>query len=109
MKDQVTRADIAADVAYINEEDNENVENPDIEMSSIIVDSKLSKTSMNPVQNKVITEKINEVSDKVDQLFDEKITETDAVTLLADIGIIDPIVDKNGAVYVNKDGNIYSL
>lgn len=52
-------------VAYINAEDNETVENLDIEMTSAVVDSALSETSINPVQNKVIAEKINELTSMI--------------------------------------------
>ena len=48
-------------VAFINDEDNENVIDPDIEATSITIDSILSETSTNPVQNRVITEKIKEL------------------------------------------------
>ena len=54
-----------ANVAYINKEDNENIENPDIEVTSVVVDSALSETSINPVQNKIITEKINELTSMI--------------------------------------------
>lgn len=54
-----------ADVAYINKEDNENIENPDVEMTNVVVDSALSETSINPVQNKVITQELSKVSSAI--------------------------------------------
>lgn len=53
--------ELSADVAYINEEDNENI--TDVEtggVANITVDSALSTTSTNPVQNKVITDKVSQ-------------------------------------------------
>ena len=60
--------ELSTNVAYINKEDNENIENPDIAASSVIIDSALSRTSANPVQNKVITEKFSEISETIDNL-----------------------------------------
>lgn len=59
---QTNIEELSTNVAYINKEDNENIENPDVEMTSVIVDAALSTTSINPVQNKVISEKINELT-----------------------------------------------
>lgn len=59
---QTSIEELSADVAYINKEDSENIENPDVEMTSVVVDAALSTTSVNPVQNKVISEKINELT-----------------------------------------------
>lgn len=60
--------ELAINVAYIDVEDNEDIVDPDISMSDITVDSALSETSMNPVQNKVVTEAIDKLSEeKVDQ------------------------------------------
>lgn len=55
-------------VAYIDVEDNENVDVPDSDVSNIVVDSALSTSSANPVQNKVITEKINEITSDIEAL-----------------------------------------
>lgn len=49
-------------VAYIDVEDNENVENPE---GIIIIDPTLSNTSTNPVQNKAVTSAINSKQDKL--------------------------------------------
>lgn len=63
-----TYTDISVDtlsdqVAYIDEEDNEDVSD-DI-THDIVVDSELSMVSTNPVQNKVITAKINQLSNDI--------------------------------------------
>ena len=39
----------------------------------------------------------------------DKPTADDALALLAEIGMIDPVVDSNGAVYVEDDNVIYTL
>ena len=53
--------ELSTNVAYINKEDNENIENPDIAVSSIIIDSALSRTSANPVQNATITAELDTI------------------------------------------------
>ena len=60
--------ELSTNVAYINKENNENIESPDIAASSVIIDSALSKTSINPVQNKIITEKFAEISETINNL-----------------------------------------
>ena len=65
---KTTVDELSADVAYINVEDNENVESPDIEMADITIDSALSETSTNPVQNKVVTAELNQLSETIDDL-----------------------------------------
>ena len=60
--------ELSTNVAYINKEDNENIESPDIAASSVIIDSALSRTSTNPVQNKTITEKFAEISETINNL-----------------------------------------
>lgn len=57
--------ELSANVAYISETDNENIENPDINVSDIIIDSALSTSSANPVQNRVITQEINQLSEAI--------------------------------------------
>lgn len=57
--------DLAGRVAYINVEDNEDIINPDVSSSDITVDTALSTASENPVQNKVITNVINELEERV--------------------------------------------
>ena len=55
--------ELSTNVAYINKENNENIESPDIAASSIIIDSALSKTSANPVQNATITAELDTIKD----------------------------------------------
>ena len=57
--------ELSYDVAFINTEDNETVENPDVESGSVVVDSALSTTSTNPVQNKVIAQELNSLSEAI--------------------------------------------
>ena len=54
--------------AYIDVEDNENIEYPDISTSDIIVDSALSETSANPIQNSVITNELNRIMYEINSL-----------------------------------------
>ena len=56
--------ELSVSVAYIDAEDNEDIENPDVAVVNIVVDDALSETSVNPVQNKVITNAINELISK---------------------------------------------
>ena len=57
--------ELSAQVAYINLEDNEDVRNPDIVATSITIDSALSETSTNPVQNKVVNAKFAEMEEEI--------------------------------------------
>lgn len=58
---QTSVDNLADTVAYINKEANENIENPDIAASSVIIDSALSRTSTNPVQNATITAELDTI------------------------------------------------
>lgn len=58
----------ATNVAYINTTDNETVTDTETSSASVIVDSYLSDTSTNPVQNKVVTTKFNEVDASIGAL-----------------------------------------
>ena len=55
--------ELSTNVAYINKENNENIESPDIAASSVIIDSTLSRTSANPVQNATITAELDTIKD----------------------------------------------
>lgn len=55
--------ELSTNVAYINKENNENIESPDIAASSVIIDSALSRTSTNPVQNATITAELDTIKD----------------------------------------------
>ena len=57
--------ELSSGVAYINESDNENVETGTEEVSALVttIDSALSETSTNPVQNKVVATEINDIKE----------------------------------------------
>lgn len=60
---------LSTQVAYIDTEDNENIEDVG-GASNITVDSALSTTSTNPVQNKVVTNKFNQLQqEKADKSY----------------------------------------
>lgn len=64
-------ADIITQAAYIDILDNEIITDTDTSGSkNIDVDSTLSETSENPVQNKVITNEINELNDKINKMLE---------------------------------------
>ena len=84
-------------IAYIDSTDNENIE---IEEASMLVDSALSTISSNPVQNRVVTNAINQLSEeKADKEFVVSIFEqlkalieagkTDEVIAVLDEAILD--------------------
>lgn len=83
--------ELAINVAYIDGEDNEDIINPDISMSDVVIDSMLSETSINPVQNKVVTEKINELVEEI-----------------VDIGEIKTVTGASATVTDAIDGRIIS-
>lgn len=57
--------ELSSDVAYISPIDNETITNPDISLGDIIVDSVLSTSSTNPVQNRVVTQELNLLSETI--------------------------------------------
>lgn len=114
------------------------------EVNSIIsVDSTLSDTSTNPVQNKVIKEEFDVINSRIDEVSvsseiykqnDEPIgvedgtlwldldaeseedqsggnaahmDEIETLKLLSETGIIEPMTDRNGAIYTAADNTIY--
>lgn len=38
-----------------------------------------------------------------------EVTDSDALALCAESGLVDPVASKNGAVYTDKDGTIFCL
>lgn len=81
-------------IAYISEEDNENI--TDVETSgsggaNITIDSALSTTSINPVQNKVITQEINRLADKVNALPDVTSADSGKILRVSSDGKIEAI------------------
>lgn len=82
--------DLSTNVAYINTTDNETVTDTETSSASVIVDSYLSDTSTNPVQNKVITKKINELSQAIES--------NAKIDVTAEVGqtIVVKAVDENG-------------
>lgn len=95
--------DELANVAYINKEDNETVEDPDIEMTSAVVDSALSETSVNPVQNKVITQELNKVSKAIDGFPKSNDEE---IEMLIDADLLPAVTTASGAILTDGSGNI---
>ena len=89
-------------VAYINAEDNETVENLDTEMTSVVVDSELSETSVNPVQNKVITQELSKVLEAIADLSTSGGMSATAKNLL--ITIL-----RNGMYTTDQSANITAL
>lgn len=71
-------AEFTTKVAYINTIDNEIITDVEIGGSeNIVVDSVLSITSSNPVQNKIITQEINALSEQITNIL-PSITAADA-------------------------------
>jgi peptidoglycan/xylan/chitin deacetylase (PgdA/CDA1 family) len=57
--------EFSTNVAYINETDNQNIETEKVEAIITTIDSILSETSTNPVQNKVVTRELNQLSEEI--------------------------------------------
>lgn len=70
--------DLSTNVAYINTTDNETVTDTETSSASVIVDSYLSDTSTNPVQNKVITASINQLSETIERRGTPVVSSADA-------------------------------
>lgn len=60
--------ELSTNVAYINSADNENIETEEVEAIITTIDSALSETSTNPVQNKVITQEFGKLSGEIADL-----------------------------------------
>ena len=57
-------------IAYISSTDNENIETEEVSMLVTTIDSALSTISSNPIQNRVVTNAINQLSEeKADKEF----------------------------------------
>ena len=63
--------EFSKNVAFMNSNNNEDVENPDVEMNGVVVDSALSENSTNPVQNRVITKEFKKVFGDIEYLGKE--------------------------------------
>lgn len=100
--------DLASEVVYMDVTDNENVENPD---GVIIVDSELSSTSTNPVQNKVVTEKFNELSAEIGnsvKFTEQDLTDAEKAQARENIGAIgevETVCDKLEFTYTQSYPN----
>lgn len=107
------------------------------DLTDYTVDTEFSSVSTNPVQNKVIDAEFEAVSTAMSSMeatigvinefilnhhadwkeVDEtspayirnKPDENDAMELIAEMGLIEPTVDENGAVYTDENGVIYTL
>ena len=49
------------------------------------------------------------IKNRLDAIEDRELDENDALDMAVEVGLIDPVADKNGAVYVDKNGVIYTL
>lgn len=103
---KVELEELSLGVAYINVEDNATIENPDVSTSEIAIDSALSTTSTNPVQNKVITEQFNQLSETVANL-EESGTDGSGISEQAKTLLINILLN---AIYENdQSANITAL
>ena len=78
-------------LAYLNEEDNEIITDVEEEHSgSVSIDDSLSTTSKNPVQNKIITEEINNISEQINQTLKvtaQELTDEQKTQICENIGV----------------------
>lgn len=101
-----------------------------------VVDDTLSSTSENPVQNKVVTTEIDSIKTLVgdtsvssqinnallesqsdwDQTDDtqpnyikNKPDENDALELVSEMGLIEPVLADDGSIYTDENGSIYTV
>lgn len=59
----------------------------DISSGNFVIDDTLSETSTNPVQNKVITEKLKDLESSLNHIKGEEITAKDSADMYCDLGI----------------------
>lgn len=81
------------------------------ELTDYVVDTELSSTSTNPVQNNVVTAEFNAISDTIDDLelaIDEKADITD-VSANYNESIIGLSVDGRTVTYIKGDGSVHTF
>lgn len=102
--------ELAANVAYIDSEDNENITGDDL-AGNIVIDSALSTVSANPVQNKVVTNKINTISNeiKVERERINQLTSLGEGSTTGDAELVDARTDHTGKTWNNVGEHIRSV
>ena len=119
------------------------------DLTDLSIDTELSSTSTNPVQNKVLdaefdaigdamsalelaidnksdvghTHTKSEIADLTEQVQSDwsednetspafiknKPTEEDAMELISELGLIEPVIAEDGSIYIDENGAIYSI
>lgn len=58
---------------------------------------------------KMVLQLLSRKPDKTEVVLKEDLEEVAAIELATTMGLVDPVSDENGAVYVDEKGAIYSL
>lgn len=109
--------EVLEDIVIFDKEDDENVEIPEGEVVNITIDSELSTTSTNPVQNKVITQELNEISTQVDntvKVSAQELTDEQKIQARENIGAVsvedvEAIISGNTGPQFNETGDLVEL
>lgn len=59
--------------------------------------------------NKIILSDWSQTDETAPDYIKNKPDKDDALELLVETGLIEPIVDENGAIYTDENGNIYNI
>lgn len=107
--------EIEEKIAYIDPEDNENIEGASTQLAtSDIVDSLDSTSTTRPLsanQGKVLNEKIESTQQRIDALEEnaQPIEDDEFLDWLNETSIVEPVADESGAIYTTNNNEIYIL
>lgn len=102
-------------IAYIDPEDNENIEDASTQLTTIdIVDNLESTSTERPLsanQGRVLNEKIESTQQRIDILEEnaQPIEDDEFLNWLVENGIVEPVADSSGAIYTTNNNEIYIL
>lgn len=107
--------EIEEKIAYIDPEDNENIEGASTQLTTIdIVDNLESTSTERPLsanQGRILNEKIESTQQRIDALEEnaQPIEDDEFLNWLNETSIVEPVADESGAIYTTNNNEIYIL
>lgn len=94
--------ELTTKIAYLDPEDDETIteESPSVK---VVVDSELSQTSINPIQNRVVTAQFDKINRALERL---PITEDQEIDALVEADLFPAVTDNSGAILTDENGNV---
>lgn len=102
-------------VAFIDVEDNENIEDTSTQLTTTdIVDSLDTTSTTRPLsanQGRVLNEKIESTQQRIDALEEnaQPIEDDEFLNWLNETSVVEPVADESGAIYTTNNNEIYIL